>query len=158
MTTVPGTHFTKEQLEADRKGKNYYLTLISKRANTLVHKADKVTAKWGYFGSDKLIQYGYIYGTERKQLDKSLAWYILAAMENNSWAQNNIGLLYRNGEGVPTNYLCAMKWYLKAVEQNNPKTPNKIGKLFENGYGVTRDKHGICRCYCDIRSGKCSTL
>ncbi|KAI8880934.1 HCP-like protein, partial [Backusella circina FSU 941] len=83
-----------------------------------------------------------------KQHDKALAWYILAAMEYNPWAWNNIGVLYENGFGVPKNYLCAMKWFLKSAEQNSPNAVNNIGILFEYGYGVTRDKHKALECYC----------
>jgi TPR repeat protein len=32
-------------------------------------------------------------------------------------AQNNIGLLYENGEGVTRDYAEAMKWFLKAADQ-----------------------------------------
>ncbi|KAI8880935.1 hypothetical protein K501DRAFT_275067 [Backusella circina FSU 941] len=69
MITVPGTHLTKEKLEADRK-------------------VDNVTNRWGgYSGSNLLNQYGYVYTYTKKQDDKALAWYVLAAMENNSEAQ-----------------------------------------------------------------------
>ncbi|KAI8880691.1 HCP-like protein, partial [Backusella circina FSU 941] len=89
-----------------------------------------------------------MYETERKQFDKALAWYILAAMENHSFAQNNIGVLYRNGDGVPKNYLCAMKWLLKSTENNFAMALNNIGLLFEYGYGVPRDKHKALEWYC----------
>ncbi|KAI8880722.1 HCP-like protein, partial [Backusella circina FSU 941] len=85
-------------------------------------------------------------GTE-KRFDKALAWYILAAIENNSYAQHNIGNIYHGGKGVPTNYLCAMKWYLKSSEQNNALASNNIGVLFENGQGVPRDKHKALEWY-----------
>jgi TPR repeat protein len=92
---------------------------------------------------------GLIYDTEKKQYDKALAWYLLAAMENNSHAQNNIGELYRNGEAVPQNYLCTLKWYLKAVEENvHVDHSNNIGELFENGYGVPLDKYKTLEWYC----------
>jgi TPR repeat protein len=84
-----------------------------------------------------------------KQYDKALAWYLLAAMENNSTAYGNIGVLYRDGRGVPKNYLCAMKWFLKAAEQNkNEYTPNTIGKLFEYGQCVPLDKYKALEWYC----------
>jgi hypothetical protein len=45
MTTVPGTYFTKEQLEADRKGNSdfYFLHSRSSQANELVYLADEVS-------------------------------------------------------------------------------------------------------------------
>jgi hypothetical protein len=92
---------------------------------------------------------GYVYHSDKKQYDKALAWYLLAARENDSTAYNNIGTLYYNGNGVPENNLCAMKWQLKAVEQCEYEyTPNSIGKFFENGYGVPLDKYKALEWYC----------
>jgi TPR repeat protein len=92
---------------------------------------------------------GFDYQHDRKQYDKALAWYILAAMGNHSIAQNNIGALYRDGYAVPENCLCALKWFLKAAEQNEYEfAPNNIGELFENGQGVPLDKHKALEWYC----------
>jgi TPR repeat protein len=78
----------------------------------------------------------------KEQYDKALAWYLLAARENNSYAQNNIGFLYYNGRGVPINYLCALKWYLKSAEGNKDENASdNIGKLFEHGQGVPPNKY-----------------
>jgi TPR repeat protein len=93
--------------------------------------------------------YGFVYHSDKKQYDKALAWYILAAMENNSKAQNNIGFLYYNGYGVPQNYLCALKWQLKASEQcEYENTPNNIGNFFEYGRCVPLDKYKALEWYC----------
>jgi TPR repeat protein len=95
-----------------------------------------------------LSQIGWVYKNDKKQYDKALAWFILAAMENNSHAQSNIGILYRDGLTVPKNYLCAMKWFLKADEENDGgNTPANIGWLFENGYGVPLDKYKALEWY-----------
>jgi TPR repeat protein len=92
---------------------------------------------------------GIVYGIRKKQYDKALARYLLAARENDSTAYKNIGVLYNYGYGVPQNYLCALKWYLKAAEQcEYENTPNNIGKLFENGYGVPLDKYKALEWYC----------
>jgi TPR repeat protein len=92
---------------------------------------------------------GWVYHYYKKQYDKALAWYILAAMENNSAVYNNIGILYDDGDGVPENYLCALKWYLKAAEGNDIGTvPNNIGVLFEDGCGVPLDKYKALEWYC----------
>ncbi|KAI8886842.1 hypothetical protein K501DRAFT_330977 [Backusella circina FSU 941] len=136
MTTVPGTHFTKEQLYADLKVEK--ITIVK------------------HTGIFKLDQYGCVYKDEKKQYDKALAWFTLVAMENNSYGQNNIGTLYHNGFGVPRNYLCAMKWYLKSAEQNNTLALNHIGELFENGFGVPLDKHKALEWYyhCDDNANR----
>jgi TPR repeat protein len=95
-----------------------------------------------------MINIGYHYQIYENQYDKALAWFILAAMENKSKAQKNIGELYNYGRGVPKNYLCALKWYLKAAEGNGiGSTTNSIGWLFENGYGVPLDKYKALEWY-----------
>jgi TPR repeat protein len=100
-------------------------------------------------GSGRLNHLGYIYKNEKKKYDKALAWYLLAAMENNSIAQSNIGALYYNGHGVPKNYLCALKWLLKATEGFSwLATCNHIGNLFGNGYGVPLNKYKALEWYC----------
>jgi TPR repeat protein len=150
MTTVPGTNFTKEQLEAAIRcnGYIYFLHSHSKQANELTFTVDNVSVG-GYSGSDRMKQIGFEYHTEKKQYDKALAWYLLAAKENNSHAQNCIGVLYYDGEAVPKNYLCALKWHLKAAEQNyDGSTPNNIGKFFEYGQCVPLDKYKALEWYC----------
>jgi hypothetical protein len=143
MTTVPGTYFTEKQLESALKGNGcfYFLHSHSKQANKLTFTVDNVSG--GILtGSWKMNNIGYKYKNEKKQYDKALGWYILAARKNDSTAQNNIGVLYYEGKGVPQNYLCALKWYLKSAQQNDlVNTASGIGKLFENGYGVTLDKY-----------------
>jgi TPR repeat protein len=96
-----------------------------------------------------MYEIGWLYNFDKKQYDKALAWYLLAAMENNSFAYNNIGVLYYDGNGVPENYLCTLKWYLKAVEGNvHVDHSNNIGELFENGYGVPLNKYKALEWYC----------
>jgi TPR repeat protein len=92
---------------------------------------------------------GFDYHHEKQQYDKALAWYLLAARENNSTAQNNIGTLYYNGTGVPENYLCALKWYLKAAERIDMlNNPINIGILFDDGCGVPLDKYKALEWFC----------
>jgi TPR repeat protein len=92
---------------------------------------------------------GFDYQHEKKQYDKSLAWFLLAIMENNSYARNNIGTLYFGGLAVPKNYLCALKWYLKSAEGNDHgNTLDNIGKLFEYGQCVPLDKYKALEWYC----------
>jgi TPR repeat protein len=96
-----------------------------------------------------LTAFGWVYYSNKKQYDKALAWYLLAARENDSMAQNNIGSLYKNGLCLPKNYLCALKWQLKAAEGNDiGNTPNNIGIFFEYGQCVPLDKYKALEWYC----------
>jgi TPR repeat protein len=107
----------------------YFVYSHSNQDNELVYIVDDVSGSSGYSLNGRT-NIGNVYRTEKKQYDKALAWYILAAMENNSIARNNIGDLYFDGLGVPKNYLCALKCYLKAAEQSTESIISyRIGKL-----------------------------
>jgi len=41
----------------------------------------------------------------------------LAEQNGDVWSQNNLGMLYREGEGVVKNYEQAVYWFTKAAEQ-----------------------------------------
>ena len=48
-----------------------------------------------------------------------MKWYKLAADKELADAQNSIGFMYYNGEGVKQDYIEAMKWFKLAAEQEN---------------------------------------
>ena len=54
-------------------------------------------------------------------------------------AQNNLGVAYHNGEGVPKDYAEAMKWCRKAAEQGYASAQNNLGVRYDNGEGVPED-------------------
>ena len=73
------------------------------------------------------------------------------AEQGNAIAQFNLGLLYKNGNGVDIDEELAAKWHCKAAEQGDEKfikwcldiahrgsaeTQYKLGKLFQRGQGV----------------------
>jgi rhomboid protease GluP len=65
---------------------------------------------------------GRYYHLESAEPDYTLAlkYYRIAADENHAWATNNLGLLYKNGLGVPRNKDEAHEYFQKAAHQNNP--------------------------------------
>ena len=66
-------------------------------------------------------------------------WLRKAAVKGVAPAQNNLGVMLENGEGVARNYEEAMKWYRKAAESGNRDAPNNIGVMYMTGVGVRRD-------------------
>ncbi len=42
-------------------------------------------------------------------------------------AQNNLGLMYARGRGVPQDYAAAVKWYRKAAEQGYVEAQHNLG-------------------------------
>jgi|TARA_B110000908_G_scaffold154348_1_gene191585 hypothetical protein len=47
----------------------------------------------------------------------ALAEWTPIAEQGDAYVQNNLGLIYDSGEGVPENDKTAVKWYTKAAEQ-----------------------------------------
>ncbi len=54
-------------------------------------------------------------------------------------AQNNLGVMYRRGEGVTQDYGEAMKWLRLAAAQDDTDAQFNIGLIYDNGWGVPRD-------------------
>ena len=104
-----------------------------------------------------VVWYG-IYSTERKRNEgeaqyqraaryydikdyaKAMEWYLKAAANGNSSAQNSIGYMYQYAQGVEKDYAKAMEWYLKAAANANSSAQYNIGYLYENGLGVEKDQ------------------
>lgn len=54
-------------------------------------------------------------------------------------AQNNLGVLYENGKGVPQNIEEALKWYRLAAEQGYAGAQNNLGLIYALGRSVPQD-------------------
>jgi TPR repeat protein len=54
-------------------------------------------------------------------------------------AQNNLGLMYDNGEGVPQDYAEVVRWYRLAAEQGLASAQFNLGLMYDTGYGVPED-------------------
>ena len=65
-----------------------------------------------------------------------MAWYQKAADQGDASAQNKIGVLYDNGQGVRQDYAQAKAWYQKAADQGDAFAQAQIGWHYENGAGV----------------------
>src|SRR3981081_3424607 len=53
-------------------------------------------------------------------------------------AQNNLGVLYENGKGLPQDLNEALKWYRLAAEQNYGGAENNLGLIYAPGRGGPR--------------------
>jgi uncharacterized protein len=54
-------------------------------------------------------------------------------------AQNNLGVLYENGQGVPRDYAEAAKWYRLAADRGLATAQFNLGLLYAKGQGVPQD-------------------
>jgi uncharacterized protein len=53
--------------------------------------------------------------------------------------QHNLGVMYRNGQGVPQDDKTAVKWFTLAAEQRDVRAQTYLGLMYANGDGVPQD-------------------
>jgi uncharacterized protein len=70
--------------------------------------------------------------------EEAFAWCQRAAQGNLAWAQYNLGLMYRKGEGVAQSNAEAARWYRLAALQEFPEAQQKLADLYYLGQGVPR--------------------
>lgn len=80
-------------------------------------------------------------GVDLKDADSVVAaqWYTRAAIQGYSHAQNNLGSLYRDGDGVAQDFKTAIKWYSVAAQNGNAGAQTNLGVMFQSGAGVPQN-------------------
>jgi TPR repeat protein len=66
-------------------------------------------------------------------------WRTLAE-QGNVWAQNGLGWMYKNGEGVPQDYAEAVKWYRMAAEQGFELAQSNLADMYAKHEGGLWDR------------------
>ncbi|MBF0294628.1 MAG: sel1 repeat family protein [Magnetococcales bacterium] len=70
-----------------------------------------------------------------QSLDETLR----AANKGTADAQNSLGIVYRDGLGVPRDYKKSLKWFRQAAEQGLPEAQYNLALMHQDGKGVARD-------------------
>ena len=70
---------------------------------------------------------------------EAMSWFRKAATSGNAEAMFNVGVLYRDGLGVPVDYGEALNWFRKAAGAGDDIAANAIGVLYQQGLGVSVD-------------------
>jgi len=71
---------------------------------------------------------------------KDVGWYRKAAEQGDAEAQNNLGVMYANGQRVPKNEAKAAEWFQKAAEQGYVDAQFNLGIVYANGQGVPKNE------------------
>ena len=79
-------------------------------------------------------------GTQVSDVNRQLSQVsdTLAANKGEPTAQNNLGVLYANGTGVPKDLAEGVKWYRKAADQGSALAETNLAGLYSSGHGVTQ--------------------
>ena len=85
--------------------------------------------------------------SERQDYATALRLWRPLADQGYAPAQNNLGVRYANGQGVPQDYAEAARWYRKAADQGNFFAQNNLGVMYADGQGVQQDYAEAMRWY-----------
>jgi TPR repeat protein len=70
---------------------------------------------------------------------RAYAEWLPRANAGEAYAQYNLGVLYKRGEGVTQDFAQAAAWYRRAADQGDASAQNSLGLLYEDGEGVAQD-------------------
>jgi hypothetical protein len=70
--------------------------------------------------------------------DSSIELIRKKAEQGDATAQNILGMMYANGQGMARDDAEAVKWWRKAAEQNNMKAQFNLGLFYNRGEGVSQ--------------------
>lgn len=82
---------------------------------------------------------GAIYESIIGDIKESVKWYKSAAEAGYSKAQNNLGCMYENGEGVECDYSKAIYWFEKAAQNGNRNAQHNLAYFYYQGKGTRKD-------------------
>ena len=88
--------------------------------------------------ADKLFELGESY-FKSNNYTEALKCFMKSAEKGHVKAQNNLGSMYTNGNGVAQNYTEALKWFRKSAEQGDAKAQYNLGVMYANGDGVAQN-------------------
>jgi len=86
----------------------------------------------GYLTDDQRVR---LPGDVRRILDE----WEQAAAQGETWAQNNLGVMYADGRGVPQDDAQAVAWYRKAAARGYARAQHNLGVMYADGRGVPQD-------------------
>lgn len=75
-----------------------------------------------------------------KNFAEAATWYRKAIEKGDRNAMRNLGVLYRDGTGVPKDPAQAMSWFRKAAGLGDVDALYCIGNLYSDGIGVEKDE------------------
>jgi TPR repeat protein len=79
-------------------------------------------------------------GGEAPDLREAARWYELAAQQDMSAAQNNLGLMFAQGRGVPRDPARAAQLWSRSANANNPMAQYNLGLAYFRGDGIGQDQ------------------
>ena len=76
---------------------------------------------------------------KRGDYKTAVAKWTIGANKGDAEAQNNLGLMYAKGLGVPQDDKRSVSWFRKAAEKDHAEAQNNLGLTYAKGLGVPQD-------------------
>lgn len=76
---------------------------------------------------------------EKKDYTTALNEWRPLAEQGDAYAQINLGVMYKEGQGVTQDYTEAVKWFRLAAAQGVAGAQHHLGIMYDNGRGVTQN-------------------
>jgi len=71
--------------------------------------------------------------------EEAAEWYRKAAEQGVPEAQNNLGVMYKDGQGVDRDDAEAVRWFLLAARRGNVLAQSNLGWMYQSGRGVEQN-------------------
>jgi len=120
---------------------NYGSFLYAKKISPTVTAKKSPTEEWSADFQKGLDAYN------KKDYATALREWKPLAEQGYASAQNNLGQMYRRGQGVSQNHKTAMKWYRLAAEQGHVFAQNNLGQIYYEGRGVPQNHKTAVKWY-----------
>jgi len=126
-------------LETQSGVKRFKLQGTRKALNTLIDCADTYLTT-----TEPSPSHAPDYGTgvaayNSNDFETALTEWLPLAKEGNVKAQNALGILYYNGQGVEKDLEQSAKWFQRAADQDYGRAQNNLGEMYRDGEGVPQD-------------------
>lgn len=83
----------------------------------------------------------YLLGRGVQQSDtKAFSYFIIAADDDDAFAQNEVAYMYAAGKGTSQNYAKAFEYYQKAANHGLASAQYNLGLLYMNGLGTAQNR------------------
>jgi Sel1 repeat len=80
-----------------------------------------------------------------RDYEGAMKWLRMSADQGNVEAEDRVGLMYYDGEGVPQDYTEAVRWYKAAANKGNAHAQWQLVAMYQKGIGVPQDLEELKR-------------
>lgn len=106
---------------------------------SFAYNSEQLTEKEEHGSKEEQYSIGLMFEKDKNYIE-AIKWYKLAAEKGDLYAQNNLGSIYKNGQGVMRNYNEAIKWLRLAAEHGSVDDQYNLGEMYEETNDYTNAK------------------